>query len=139
MPRIVIQAPPDKVFEAMCDLTRHAKWAPHDLEIVAGQEGTPAVGHTYTSSHKGSAADELTITEMVPNQRVAFHSNMPNHWEFDFEMTAAPQGEGTVVTRSGRLTKTPLLLTPMKLLVAMVGPMGDKKLLNGMKADLEAS
>ena len=137
MPQVVIQAPPDKVFEAMCDLTRHAKWAPHDLEIVAGQEGTPAVGHTFTSSHKGKAPDQLAITEMVPNQRVAFHSVMANKWELDFKMTAAPQGEGTLVTRSGKLTKVPLLLTPMKLLIALAGPMGDKKLLNGMKADLE--
>jgi uncharacterized protein YndB with AHSA1/START domain len=133
----MIQAPPDKVFEAMCDLTRHAKWASHDIEIVAGQEGVPAVGHTYTSSHKGKAPDQLSITEMVPNQIVGFHSVMANHWELDFEMTTAPQGDGTVVTCSGKLTKVPLILTPMKLLVAMVGPMGDKKLLNGMKADLE--
>ncbi len=64
---------------------------------------------------------------------------MANKWELAFEMTVAPQGEGTLVTRSGRLTKVPLLLTPMKLLIAMAGPMGDKKLLNNMKADLEGS
>ncbi len=59
MPQVVIQASPDSVFEAMCDLTRHAKWASHDIEIAAKQEGAAAVGHTYTSSHKGKAPDQL--------------------------------------------------------------------------------
>lgn len=51
MPRVFIQAPTDKVFEAMCDLTCHAKWAKHEIAIESGQEGPPAVGNTYTSSH----------------------------------------------------------------------------------------
>ena len=50
MSTIHINAPMDQVFEAMCDLTRHAKWAAHDISIEAGQEGPPAVGNTYTSS-----------------------------------------------------------------------------------------
>ena len=43
MPSIVIKAPPDKVFEAMSDLTRHASWAKHDIVITGDQEGSPAV------------------------------------------------------------------------------------------------
>ena len=37
MPSIVIKAPPDKVFEAMSDLTRHASWAKHDIVITGEQ------------------------------------------------------------------------------------------------------
>ena len=54
MPSVFIQAPPDKVFDAISDLTRHVKWAQHNIAIEAGQEGPPAVGHTYTSSEKGN-------------------------------------------------------------------------------------
>ena len=39
MPSINIQAPVDEVFKAVCDLTRHAKWAAHDISIEASQEG----------------------------------------------------------------------------------------------------
>ena len=46
MPSILIQAPPDVVFQAMCDLTRHVRWAKHDIVIEAGQEGPPTVGNT---------------------------------------------------------------------------------------------
>lgn len=42
MSSIVINAPPDKVFEAVSDLTRHANWAAADISIIAEQEGPPA-------------------------------------------------------------------------------------------------
>ena len=138
MPKVFIQAPTEQVFEAMCDLTRHAKWAPHDIAIEAGQEGPPAVGNTYTSSHKGGSPDRLTVTEITPNQGLAFHVVMPNGWELDHRMTLSSQGDGTMVDRKGSLTRIPVFLAPMKLLIALVGPMADKKLLNGMKADLES-
>lgn len=76
MPEIFINAPVDQVFEAMCDLTRHVKWAKHDIDIQAGQEGPPTVGNTYTSSEKGGTPDRLTVTEMVPNELFKFHSVM---------------------------------------------------------------
>ena len=139
MPSVFIQASTDKVFEAMCDLTRHAKWAHHNIVIEAGQEGPPAVGNTYTSSHKGGSPDRLTVTEMIPNERFVFHSVMPNNWELDHSMTASPQGEGTLVTREGKISKIPILMTPMKLLIGLVGPGFDKKLLANMKADLETA
>ena len=139
MPSVFIQAPTDKVFEAMCDLTRHAKWAHHNIVIEAGQEGTPAVGNTYTSSHKGGSPDRLTVTEIAANERFGFHSIMPNNWELDFSMTTSPQGEGTLVTRECKITKIPILMSPMKLLIALVGPRFDKKSLDNMKADLESA
>ncbi len=139
MPSIHIQAPVDQVFEAMCNLTSHAKWAAHDISIEAGQEGPPAVGNTYTSSQQGKTPDQLTVTEMRPNERFTFHSVMPNNWELDFTMTVGQQVEGTRVTRGGKVTKIPLLMTPMKLLVALASSGPEKKFLNNMKADLEAS
>ena len=139
MPSIQIQAPADQVFQAMCDLTRHAKWAAHDIAIEASQEGPPAVGNTYTSSHQGKTPVQLTVTEMRPNERFTFHSIMPNKFELDFTMTVSQQVEGTMVTRGGKVTKIPLLMTPMKLLVALASRGPEKKFLNNMKSDLEAS
>ena len=140
MPKVFIQAPADQVFEAMCDLSRHAKWAAHDITIEAGQEGTPAVGNTYISSHaKAKAPDRLTITEMTPNERFGFHSVMPNSWELDFTTTSSRQGDGTLVTRQTSVAKMPAYLFLMKMLVPLVGGMSDKKFLNNMRADLESA
>lgn len=140
MPKVFIQAPIDRVFQAMCDLTRHAKWAAHEITVKAGQEGPPAVGNIYTSKYKGGRPDQLTVTEVIPNELFRFHSVMPRGmgWEFDFTMTAMPKAGGTVVTRNGKVTKFPILMLPMRLLIPVVGPMLEKKLLRNMKRDLEA-
>ena len=42
MSSIVIKPPPDKVLEAVSDLTRHANGAVADISIVAEQESLPA-------------------------------------------------------------------------------------------------
>jgi hypothetical protein len=54
-------------------------------------------------------------------------------------MTARPEAGGTLVTRDAKVTKFPILMLPMRLLIPLVGPMLEKKLLRNMKADLEAS
>ena len=139
MTSIVINAPPDKVFEAISDLTRHAKWAKHQIQIEAQQEGPPAVGNTYTSQEKNNTPDRLTVTELVPKHLFRFHSRMDRGmgWEFDHTMTAKPDGEGTTVTRKSEVTKFPIFMLPMRLMIPLM-PSGDKQLLSNMKADLES-
>ena len=141
MPKVFIQAPTEQVYEAMCDLTRHAKWAHHDISIEAGQQGTPAVGHTFTSSEKGATPDQLTITEMIPNELFKFHSVMSRGmgWEFDFTMTTRPEGDGTAVTRDAKVTKFPIFMLPMRLLIPLLESGFHKKMLDNMKADLESA
>ncbi len=140
MSSIVINAPPDKVFEAMCDLTRHANWAKHVIVIEAQQEGPPAVGNTYTSQEKTNTPDRLTITEMSPNETFRFHSRMDRGmgWEFDHTMTATPDGEGTLVTRGTKITKFPIFMLPMKLMIPLM-PSGDNILLNNLKKEVESA
>ena len=139
MGNVTVNAPVEKVFEAICDLTRHADWAAHDIAITADQEGLPAVGHTYSSSKKGGNPDRVTITSMTPNERLGFHVVMPNKWELDWQMTVIPDGDGTRVERKGRITKIPWYMSPMKLVIAAVAPMDERKMAKKMKADLESS
>ena len=140
MPGVFIEAPPNVVFEAICDLTRHPRWAKHDIAIEAGQEGPPSVGSTYASSEKGATPDQLTVTELVPNELFKFHSHMSRGmgWDFDFTMTVRPEGEGTLVTRDAKVTKFPIFMLPMRLLIPLVSPGLEKKFLGSVKADLEA-
>jgi len=137
MPSIVIKAPPDKVFEAMSDLTRHASWAKHDTVITGDQKGSPAVGNTYSSSKTGGKPDRLTITSLTPNESIDFHVVMPNKWELDWQMSISPDGDVTKIERTGRITTIPWYMAPMKLLDSMAAPMDDKKLTQKMKADLD--
>lgn len=53
-------------------------------------------------------------------------------------MTSKPEGDGNVVTRNARVTKFPILMLPMRLLIPLVGPGFEKKLLTNMKAEFES-
>ena len=59
-------------------------------------------------------------------------------WVFDFTMTAKPQGDGTLVTRDQKITNFPIFMLPMKLMMPLIVKKFDKKMLNNLKADLEA-
>jgi len=139
MGTVTVDAPVEKVFEAISDLTRHASWAAADIAITADQEGPPAVGHTYSSGKEGGKQDRVTITSLTPNERFGFRVVMPNGWKLDWEMSVSPDGEGTKVERKGRITKIPWFMAPMKLLVAMATPGPEGKMAKNMKADLESS
>lgn len=140
MAHIVVNAAAEKVFAAISDLTRHAEWATHPITIEAVEEGPVHVGSTYMATHKGKPGDRLYVTELLPNQRFGFRSVMPNKMEFNFTMTVGPQGDGALVTRSGRPTKLPgatklvLLIFPLILIIANAA---EKKFLQKMKASLE--
>ncbi len=138
MGKITVNAPVDKVFEAVSDLTRHAGWAAHDININAETEGPVAVGHKYSSGKTGKKLDRITVTDYSPNERFGFHVVMPNKWELDWQISVAPDGDGTSVERKGRITSIPALMTPMKLLYGMAAPMDEKKLATKMKAELES-
>ena len=139
MGTVTVNAPVEKVFEAICDLTRHANWAAHDIVITADQEGLPAVGHTYSSAKGGGNPDRVTITSMTPNESLSFHVVMPNSWELDWQMSVTADGDGTRVERKGRVTKIPWFLSPMKVMFGMVAFMDESKMAKKMKADLESS
>ena len=104
MGKITVNAPVDKVFEAVSDLARHAGWAAHSIDISSEMDGPVAVGHKYSSNKSGGKRDWITITDFVPNERVGFHVVMPNKWELDWQISVSPAGDGTSVeARAGSL------------------------------------
>jgi hypothetical protein len=121
----------------MSDLTRHASWAKHDIVITGDQEGFPRWENPYSSSKTGGKPDQLTITSLAPNGSIDFHVVMPNKWVLDWQMSISPDGDGTKVKRTGRITTIPWYMATMKLLYSMTALMDDKKLTQKMKADLE--
>ena len=141
---ILVNAPPEAVFSAISDLTRHAAWAAHNIEIKAVEEGEVKVGSEYQCSHQGSRVregDRVTVTELVPGSRFAFHARMPNRLELDHTMTISPQDGGTLVSHDAKLTKVPMpmaLVKPMLLMMIAVAAGGpEKKFLKNMKSELE--
>jgi len=139
MGKITVNAPAEKVFEAVSDLTRHAAWAAHPINITAEQDGPIGFGHKYSSGKSGKNLDRITVTEYSPNDRFGFHVVMPNGWELDWAISLSAMGGATEVERKVKVTKIPTLMKPMLLVIAMVGPIFEKKMAKKMKAELEGS
>ena len=69
--------------------------------------------NTYSSSKAGGKPDRLTITSLTPNESIDFHVVMPNKWELDWQMSISPNGDGTKVKRTGRITTIPWYMASM--------------------------
>ena len=137
MASIHVDVAADVVIEAIMYLPRHADWATHDLKIEAVDDSPLAVGKAYTSSHKGKAPDQVTVTELVPGQRFGFRSVMTNGLEMSHTITVSEESGGALVTRESRLTAAPGLKVLLRPLIALLGPMDTKKNLKSMKSVLE--
>jgi len=73
--QIMIQAPLEKVFVYVSDLSRHGEWTSDPVEIVPVQRTPNVVGNRYRStaqSHGVIFHSELVITEYKPPVRFAF-------------------------------------------------------------------
>jgi uncharacterized protein YndB with AHSA1/START domain len=100
---ITVNAPVEQVFSYVADISRHSEWgkADHKLEITKTSEGPIGQGSTFQSvGHQfGKNEDSVTITEYVPNQRVAYESE-GNAGLLRHTFDVAPADGGT------RLSKT---------------------------------
>ncbi len=137
MPEILINAPPETVWNAISDLKRHVEWSPN-LTIEALDDGELAVGSKFTSAPPNAKGpDQLTVTGLEANSRISYRSQTPGSLAFDFEMTVQPQGDGTLLTRTAKAVKGPL---PLRLLINLViAGMNEGKYLKVIRDGLEGS
>lgn len=139
MSEIMVNAPSDKVFAAISDLTQHTNFAAHDLKIEPLEEGAVEVGKRYTSVHGTKTPDKLTITALVPNSMIAFHVEMPNGLQIDHSMTVGPSGDSTLVTRDQKIVGTPGIFKLMRPIISLGLGMATKKNLKNLKQWTEST
>ena len=134
-----IAAPPEKVWEAVSDVTRIGKYSPETFEAewLEGASG-PEVGAKFRGHVKRNGKGPIywttcTVLTSVPGREFAFgvgRSEKPlNVWRYQLE----PNGEGTDVTESFELAKVPAL----RLYWALFGWTRGKTNRNGMRTTLE--
>jgi len=103
---IVIDASPSVVFGYIADLSRHPEWAQQPLRIRQTSTGPVVVGSTFESMGKamGERRDAVTITELVPGERITCESDgWAGAFRNRFEVTARDEGSrasGRVSSRS---------------------------------------
>ena len=141
--QITINAPAEKVFSYLADLTRHGEWAQaqHRLEIEKTSDGPIGQGTVFRSvGHQfGRNEDTVTITEYVPNQRIVYESagkaGLIRH-SFDL----APAEGGVQVTKGFEAVQAKF---PFSLFLPVVSAFVQPGALNGdlqrIKAKLEES
>ena len=108
--QLVINTPPEKVFDCVSDLTRHGEWSSDPVQIVALTPGEVALGSRYRSSaqsHGVTFQTELEVTEYDRPSRFAFRGADATG-NFDHVFTFQPNDEGTLVTRRIRFQATPM-------------------------------
>jgi uncharacterized protein YndB with AHSA1/START domain len=106
--RISIDAPPEKVFDYVADVTRHPEWANRKagLRMSEVSGGPPAVGAKYRSESTffgKPAVGDITVTAYEPPRRFAFMVNHQQEGKKDVHIehtfTVTPQGGGALVER----------------------------------------
>lgn len=137
--QITINAPVEKVFSYLADIPRHAEWAAHRLQIQQTSGGPVGVGTTFTSLNHAMGRefqDELAVTELVPNTRIAFEANGKTG-RFRHYFVLQTEGMGTRVSKAIEPLKvSPAFLAPiLRILVAPRSLVGD---LQRIKAKLES-
>jgi uncharacterized protein YndB with AHSA1/START domain len=99
--RTFVEAPPDKVWRMVTDVTRMGEWSPETqrAEWIDGADG-PRVGARFRGHNRMGLARWSTVAEVVaaePGREFAFQIQPTGTtWRYRF----APAGGGTEVTES---------------------------------------
>jgi hypothetical protein len=102
---ITIAAPAEKIFPQLNDFQRWPTWSPYEHKdpnmkrSFSGPATGPGAIYAWDGD-KNVGQGRIEITDMAPNQRLAFNLVMLKPFEAHNkgEFTLAPQGSGTVVT-----------------------------------------
>jgi uncharacterized membrane protein len=137
--QISINAPADKVYAYVSDMTKHGEWAGHGLAVMKDADGPAQVGSTYstTASQFGTQKEHSTITDMEPSTTFAWDSTgslgTAHHW-----FTIADNGGATTVTKGASFTDPSTLGKMMSWKLARDMPKGFRSDLANIKTTLEA-
>jgi uncharacterized protein YndB with AHSA1/START domain len=132
-------APADKIWELLSDVTKIGRYSPETFEAewLDGATG-PAVGAKFRGHVKRNGIGPIywttcSVIASEPGREFAFGVGSPakplNIWRYRLE----PSGDGTDVTESFELAKTP----PLRLYWALLGWSRGRTNRNGMRTTLE--
>jgi uncharacterized protein YndB with AHSA1/START domain len=143
MPRfersITVNCPPQKAYDYLADVSRHSDWASHNLSVEKTSAGPIAVGSTFSSTghQMGTHTRVVTITELVPNQKIVYQSD-DDTGKMRHSFTFAAENGGTRIAKSFEPIKTGLMLTVFRPMMYVVQPRMLSADLQKIKSRLEA-
>lgn len=132
--QITINAPPERVFAYLSDISRHAEWAGHSLKVEKTSEGPVAVGSTFSTVGHQLGRDfeaEVRITELVSNEKLAFEAEGKD-FHFSHHFLLRSENGGTRLTKGGEAKR---LGFPFGLLLPLLSALG--VVARGLDGDLQ--
>ena len=113
---ITVDAPPERVFAYLSDMTKHGEWGDYGLQVTR-TSAADGLGATYTSTAKsfGTQNETQVVVQNEPPRRFAFDATGSlgvAHHVIEIEGS----GSASRVTKSMELTKPSFLgrlMTPM--------------------------
>lgn len=135
---VVINAPREKVFAYVSDLTRHPEWSGGRLKVEALTSGPVAVGSQYVSHGdlpgQKDRRNELRVTELQPPSRFAFIASDPSFGGISHEFTFTSQGNATLAERRVTLNVPPIMAFMLR---AVIQPLISKPMMDKSMAALK--
>jgi uncharacterized protein YndB with AHSA1/START domain len=115
---IVINAPPEAVFEYVANMPRHSEWAQHNLTVTPTSDGAAGVGSTFASvGHQfGVQRETQSVIDFSPGKRFTFDATGSlGRARHSFDLEAA--GGGTKVTKSMEIVKPSIMARVMSPII----------------------
>lgn len=108
--RLVIAAPPARVYDAIADVTRMPEFSPEVIKCTwAGGATGPAVGVRFWARNKFTRGpwtlNKPVITAVEPGRRISWSRTEPFGGTVEWTYEFLPHGEGTEVVESYRTLK----------------------------------
>src|SRR5438270_7737862 len=105
--RVHVEAPPERLYEMVTDVTRMGEWSPETVSAqwVDGSAG-PTIGAKFRGKNKRRAgwSTTCTVTAAEPGHEFAFTVGKgQTAWRYRFE----PSGSGTDVVESFEILQEP--------------------------------
>ena len=137
---IVVNAPAEKVFEYVSDMTRLPEWGHFSRAVRQTSQGPVGVGTTYETDGEqfGKHTDECTVAEYLPGKRFTIEAagdagDVRNTFEL------VEEGAATRLTKIQEFTKPALSAKLARPLISRLAPKNLKRDLERIKQNIEGS
>jgi hypothetical protein len=140
--QILVNAPLQKVFDYVSDLSRHPEWSGGELKIEAAAPGPIAVGKEYRSRGEVSVQKDRPNTVRIsiyePLDTFGFVANDPNFGDVSHVFTFTEQSGEVLIKRIMTLSLNPIMAHLFRFLIyPLIGSPSMEKSLALLKTKLE--
>ena len=140
--QVLVNAPLQKTFDYVADLTKHPEWSGGELKIEAIGSGPIAVGKEYIShgevATQKNRPNQLQVSEYDPPRKFSFIAIDPDFGKVFHVFTFDQQNGGVMVTRTVTLSLNPVVAIAFRFLVyPLIGNPAMQKAMSSLKKKLE--